>query len=154
MDIEHIKNLVELMVEHDLNKIELREGETHILLTRGQPPVLKNVPAVVASPPAAPAPANPVTAPAPPTEAPPPEPAQTLIRSPMVGTFYAGPDPESPSFVRVGDIIEPDTVVCLVEAMKVFNEIKAEVSGRLTKVLVNNTEAVEYDQPLFAVEPV
>ena len=149
MDIEHIKNLVELMVEHDLNKIELREGETHILLTRGQPPVLKNVPAVVT-----PAPANPVTAPATPTEAPPPEPAQTLIRSPMVGTFYAGPDPESPSFVRVGDIIEPDTVVCLVEAMKVFNEIKAEVSGRLTKVLVNNAEAVEYDQPLFAVEPV
>jgi acetyl-CoA carboxylase biotin carboxyl carrier protein len=72
----------------------------------------------------------------------------------MVGTFYAGPDPESPSFVRIGDIIEPDTVVCLVEAMKVFNEIKAEVSGRLTKVLVNNAEAVEYDQPLFAVEPV
>jgi hypothetical protein len=61
MDIEHIKNLVELMVEHDLNKIELREGETHILLTRGQPPVLKNVPTVVGSPPATPAPANPVT---------------------------------------------------------------------------------------------
>jgi len=154
MDIEHIKNLVELMVEHDLSKIELQEGETHILLTRGQPPVVKNTPAVVASPPATPAPLNPVTAPTTPTEAPPPEPAQTLIRSPMVGTFYAGPDPESPSFVRVGDIIEPDTVVCLVEAMKVFNEIKAEVSGRLTKVLVNNAEAVEYDQPLFAVEPV
>ena len=148
MDIEHIKNLVELMVEHDLSKIELQEGETHILLTRGQPPVLKNVPAVVASPPAAPGPANPVTAPGAPPEAPPPEPAH-----PMVGTFYAGPDPESPSFVRVGDIIEPDTVVCLVEAMKVFNEIKAEVSGRLTKVLVNNAEAVEYDQPLFVVEP-
>ena len=151
MDIEHIKNLVELMVEHDLSKIDLREGETHILLTRGQPPVVKDVPAVVASPPATP---NPLPAPATPTEAPPPEPAQTLIRSPMVGTFYAGPDPESPSFVRVGDIIEPDTVVCLVEAMKVFNEIKAEVSGRLTKVLVNNAEAVEYDQPLFALEPV
>ena len=153
MDIEHLKNLVELMVENDLSKIELQEGETHILLRRGQPPVITNVPAVAASA-AAPAPANPVAADAAPTQPPPAEPTHMLIRSPMVGTFYSAADPESPAFVKVGDVVEPDTVVCLVEAMKVFNEIKAEVAGRLTKVLVSNAEAVEYDQPLFAVEPV
>jgi len=71
----------------------------------------------------------------------------------MVGTFYAASDPDSPPFVNVGDVVGPDTVVCLVEAMKVFNEIKAEVSGRITRVLVKSGEAVEYDQPLFALAP-
>lgn len=71
----------------------------------------------------------------------------------MVGTFYAASDPESPPFVKVGDTVGPDTVVCLVEAMKVFNEIKAETSGRITRMLVSNGQAVEYDQPLFAIEP-
>ena len=83
----------------------------------------------------------------------PTEPEETYIRSPMVGTFYAAADSDSPPFVKVGDVVQPDTVVCLVEAMKVFNEIKAEVSGRLARALVNNAEAVEYDQPLFAVAP-
>jgi acetyl-CoA carboxylase biotin carboxyl carrier protein len=154
MDIEHIKSLVELMVENDLSKIELQEGETHILLRRGQPPVVSHLSATAGPPAATPTTANPTGAPAVPTEAPPSEPAHLLIRSPMVGTFYAASDPESPAFVKVGDTVEPDTVVCLVEAMKVFNEINAEVSGRVTKVLVSNAEAVEYDQPLFAVEPV
>ena len=152
MDIKHIKSLIALMVENDLDKLELEEGETHILLERGQPPAVHNVPAVAPPPPAPPAGTHSEAAPAPLAEAP-PEPTETFIRSPMVGTFYAGPDPESPAFVKVGDLVEPDTVVCLVEAMKVFNEIKAEVSGRVVKVLVSNAEAVEYDQPLFVVEP-
>ncbi|MBI5864312.1 MAG: acetyl-CoA carboxylase biotin carboxyl carrier protein, partial [Planctomycetes bacterium] len=71
----------------------------------------------------------------------------------MVGTFYAKPDPNSPPFVNAGDTVNPNTVVCLVEAMKVFNEIKAECTGRVTRILVNNGQAVEYDQPLFAVAP-
>lgn len=154
MDIKHIKSLIALMVENDLNKLELREGETHILIKRGQPPEVHHVP--VGAPPA-PTPqvpaSNPGAATAPAEEAPPAEAAEAFIRSPMVGTFYSAPDPESPPFVKVGDLVEPDTLVCLVEAMKVFNEIKAEVSGRLAKVLVNNAEAVEYDQPLFVVEP-
>jgi acetyl-CoA carboxylase biotin carboxyl carrier protein len=157
MEIKHIKSLIALMVENDLSQIEIHEGETHILLKRGQTQVVSSVPAAVPAP--APA-ANPVAAPAdvaasgegaPAAE---PAPAKTHIVSPMVGTYYAGPDPESPPFIKVGDIVEPDTVVCLVEAMKVFNEIKAEVSGRLVKVLVNNAEAVEYEQPLFEVVPV
>jgi acetyl-CoA carboxylase biotin carboxyl carrier protein len=148
MDIEHIKSLVELMVENDLSRLELREGETHILLRRGQPAVVGGTPTVVA------APATPAAAAAEPTAAASAratEAEEVFIRSPMVGTFYVAPDPESPPFVKVGDNVSPDTVVCLVEAMKVFNEIKAEVSGRITRVLVNNAEAVEFDQPLFAV---
>jgi acetyl-CoA carboxylase biotin carboxyl carrier protein len=159
MDIKHIKNLIALMVENDLSQIEIEEGETHILLKRGQPPVVSHAPAPVS---AAPAAGNPGALAAPPpasgAAAPASEPksvdsSKLHIASPMVGTFYSGPDPESPPFVNVGDVVEPDTVVCLVEAMKVFNEIKAELSGRLTRVLVNNAEAVEYDQPLFEVAP-
>jgi len=152
MDIKQIKSLVQLMVENDLSRIELQEGETHILLRRGQP--------VLAAPPAPPPPPPPAAPPphvdpGAPAAAPAEAPAnELLIRSPMVGTFYSAPDPESPPYVRVGDTVDPDTVVCLVEAMKVFNEIKAEVAGRVTKVLAKNAEAVEFDQPLFAVEPV
>jgi acetyl-CoA carboxylase biotin carboxyl carrier protein len=149
MDIKHIKNLVELMVENDLSRLELREGETHILLRRGHPPVI-STPAVGPSAPAAPTGAAP---PAEPAATPPAEAEELFIRSPMVGTFYAAPDPESPPFIKVGDPVNLETVVCLVEAMKVFNEIKAEVSGRIMRVLVNNAEAVEFDQPLFVVAP-
>jgi acetyl-CoA carboxylase biotin carboxyl carrier protein len=151
MDIKHLKNLVALMVENDLAEIELNEGETHILLRRGHPPTINNAPVMMSMP------ANPgaATGGAPAADARPAEPVSKdlIIRSPMVGTFYTAADPESPPFVKVGDVLEPDTVVCLVEAMKVFNEIKAEVSGRLTKILVSNAAAVEFDQPLFAVEP-
>lgn len=158
MDIEHIKSLVELMVANDLNRLEISEGETHILLRRGQPVVMTAAPVaaplvapagqVAAAPPAAAgAPATPSVAPASPAG------DETLIRSPMVGTFYTSSDPETPAFVQVGDVIGPDTVVCLVEAMKVFNEIKAETSGRIVRVLAKNAQAVEYDQPLFALAP-
>jgi acetyl-CoA carboxylase biotin carboxyl carrier protein len=158
MDIEHIKNLVELMVENDLSRLELREGETHILLRRGQPAVVSTaaaVPAVPVGPVAAdtPSAAAPAAGAAPAAAVPAGEAEEAFIRSPMVGTYYSAPDPESPPFIKVGDQINPDTVVCLVEAMKVFNEIKAETSGRISRVLVNNAEAVEFDQPLFAVTP-
>ena len=163
MDLKHIKNLIALMVENDLSQIEIGEGETHILLKRGQASGSGDVSSVLSASPATAGSANPAPsgaarsgAGARDTEhvaAEPTAPGPAQIRSPMVGTYYAGPDPESPPFVNVGDVVEVDTVVCLVEAMKVFNEIKAEVSGRLTKVLVRNAEAVEYDQPLFAVAP-
>lgn len=151
-EARQLKTLVDLMVENDLTRLELREGETHILLRRGLPP--GNAGAVTYMPAA-------MTAP-PPSRAAAPDPAappvaaenELLIRSPMVGTFYSGPEPEAPPFVSVGATVTPDTVVCLLEAMKVFNEIKAEVSGRVTKVLVKNAQAVEFDQPLFALAPV
>ena len=148
MDIKHIKNLVQLMVDNDLSRLELREGETHILLRRGHPPMVGTAPVAMSAPatvaaPAIDAPASAAGTPAADNE--------RVIRSPMVGTFYAAPEPESPPFVDIGDQVTPDTIVCLVEAMKVYNDIKAEVSGRITKVLAKNAQAVEYDQPLFAV---
>ena len=149
MDIKHIKSLIELMVDNDLSRMELREGDSHILLRRGQPVFASQA---VANPsamgphanpaPVAPAPVQPVAGP-----------NEVLIRSPMVGTFYSSPDPESPPFITIGTVINANSVVCLIEAMKVFNEIKAEVAGQITKVLVKNAEAVEFDQPLFAVMP-
>ncbi|HUU98270.1 MAG TPA: acetyl-CoA carboxylase biotin carboxyl carrier protein [Phycisphaerae bacterium] len=155
MDIEHIKSLVELMVENDLSRLELREGETQILLRRGHPPVISTPavgPIASAAPTGAAPPVEPAVPPSP-AAAPPAEAEELFIRSPMVGTFYAAPDPESPPFIKVGDPVNSETVVCLVEAMKVFNEIKAEVAGRVMRVLVNNAEAVEFDQPLFVVAP-
>lgn len=149
-DIRQLKGLIELMVENDLSRLELREGDTHILLRRGQRLVTAQ--------------GNPTSTP-PPTagHGPPANPTsggeavaasnETLIRSPMVGTFYAASDPDSPPLVNVGSEVTPDTVVCIVEAMKVFNEIKAEVTGRITRLLVKNAEAVEFDQPLFALAP-
>lgn len=154
MDIKQIKSLIELMVNNDLSKIELREGDTHILLRRGQPvapaaPAAVPVSVVV---PAAAGTAQPATVtngapPAPPAE------KEHLIRSPMVGTVYLAPEPGATPFVSVGSAVSPESVVCLIEAMKVYNEIKAEVAGRITKLLVKNAEAVEFDQPLFAVGP-
>lgn len=158
MDIEHIKSLVELMVANDLNRLEISEGETHILLRRGQPVVMAAAP--LATPLVAPtaalatAPAAPAGAPAAPSVTPAsPAGEETLIRSPMVGTFYTSADPETPAFVQVGDVIGPDTVVCLVEAMKVFNEIKAEKAGRITRLMVENGQAVEFGQKLFLLSP-
>jgi acetyl-CoA carboxylase biotin carboxyl carrier protein len=153
MDIKHIKSLVELMVDNDLSRIELREGDVHILLRRGQPyaPVVTGPAPLLAAAPA-PAVAHAAQA-APPGASAAPTDNETYIRSPMVGTFYSQADPESPPFVNVGTVVNPESVVCLIEAMKVFNELKAECSGRITKVLVKNAQAVEFDQPLFAVAP-
>lgn len=150
LDIKSIKGLVDLMIDNDLSRIELREGESHIVLRRGHPSRVVAATGPYVSPAAAPS-----TAPAPAATPPAATPTENeiIIRSPMVGTFYAAPDQESPPFVDVGTLIEPNTVVCLIEAMKVFNELKAEVSGRITKVLVKSAAAVEFDQPLFAVAP-
>lgn len=147
--IDEIKQLVELMVSNDLSRVELRQGDAHILLRRGQPIITSAAPTML--PPAAPA----AAAHAAPAHVEPAAAAsnEVLIRSPMVGTFYAAADPESPPFAQVGTEIGANTVVCLIEAMKVFNEIKADVAGRISKVLVKNAQAVEYDQPLFAVVP-
>ncbi len=148
MDIEQIKNLIELMVVNDLSRMELREGDAHILLRRGQPVVA--APALAAATPSV---ARGAASEAAPPVAAEPSANETYIRSPMVGTFYQSPDPESPPFVTVGSVVEPNSVVCLIEAMKVFNELKAEVSGRITRILVKSAQAVEFDQPLFALAP-
>jgi acetyl-CoA carboxylase biotin carboxyl carrier protein len=153
-DVRRVRRLVELMKEHDLSEIDIREGETRIRLRRGGVPTEWVGEPVVSL-------AAPRTAAAAPHHAAPPvaaEPAKAdeahvaLITSPIVGTFYAAPNPESPPYVKVGDHVGPETTVCIVEAMKVFNQIQAEVSGKIQAVLVENGQPVEFGQPLFKVD--
>ncbi len=153
-DVRRVRRLVELMKEHDLSEIDIRDGATRIKLRRGSDPVV-----TVAGPP--PASGYPAAAPAVgPAASPPPTAEQrraddahvAVIKSPIVGTFYAAPNPESPPFVKVGDHVGPETTVCIVEAMKVFNQIPAEVSGKIQAVLVENGQPVEFGQPLFKVD--
>jgi acetyl-CoA carboxylase biotin carboxyl carrier protein len=138
------------MNEHDLTEIDLRQGEQRIRLRRG-PEMVTMTPAQAMSVGAAATSAGP---PADKSGAGAPADDKTLVvRSPMIGTFYASPNPESPAFVKIGDRVGPDTTVCIVEAMKVFNEIPAECSGRIVAVLAQSGDPVEFNQPLFRVEP-
>ena len=149
-DVRKIRRLVELMNEHDLTEIDLRDADVRIRLRKGHETVISHL--------------APMTAPAaaaPPPPAPPPQ--QTLakaedetnvtyIKSIMVGTFFSAPSPDAPPFVKVGDHVGPDTTVCIIEAMKVFNEIPAGLSGQIVAVLAQNGDAVEYGQPLFKLD--
>jgi acetyl-CoA carboxylase biotin carboxyl carrier protein len=147
-DLRRIRRLVELMNEHDLAEIDLREAGVRIRLRkRYEQPA--GLPAAVQVPPVAPPAERPHL---PPAEPPPADEHIEVIRSIMVGTFFAAPNPDAPPFVKVGDHVGPDTIVCIIEAMKVFNEIPAGVSGRIVAVLVQNGDPVEYGQPLFKVD--
>lgn len=151
-DVRRVRRLVELMNEHDLAEVDLRQGEQRIRLRRGADPVL--MPAYAAPPPApaaAPSSANAPPAVAAITPAAVEDANLLTIRSPMVGTFYTSSSPDAAAFVKVGDQVGPDTTVCIVEAMKVFNEIPAECSGKVTAVLATSGDSVEYGQPLFRV---
>lgn len=151
-DVERIRRLVELMKEHDLNEIDLRESRHRIRIQRGATVQYAAAPAYAPPPATAPAPA--------PTSAPigggksvaMDGPGITVIKSPMVGTFYTRANPKANPFVKVGDRVDTNTTVCIVEAMKVFNEIPAEVRGTIVAVLVEDGEAVEFDKPLFKVD--
>ena len=155
-DVRKIRRLVELMNEHDLSEMDIRQGDMRIQLRRTGEPV---VAAPVAQP--APTPVSRPIAPAEPsketTSAPAESPAVeahvAIIKSPMVGTFYRSPSPDTDQFVEVGAEVSDDMVVCIVEAMKVMNEIKADVTGTIKKILVDNATPVQFGQPLFLVEP-
>ncbi len=148
MSIEKISKLVELMNENDLVELQLEETDFKIKLKKPGCNMIAT-PAMMA--PSMPVPAGiPASAPA---SAPVDDTAGlTPIPSPIVGTFYSAASPESDSFVSVGDTVSADTVVCIVEAMKIMNEVKAEISGTIEKILVKNGEPVEYGQPLFLVK--
>lgn len=159
-DIRTIKTLVAMMSQHELSEIDLHDGAQRIRLRRGP----KERVIAAATPMAAPAAIAPVAAPqpaaAPAAAAAKPEKPTAAgrnlieIKSPTVGTFYASANPESPVFVKVGSKVSPNTVVCLIEAMKIFNEINADCTGSIAEVLVENQQAVEYGQVLFRVDPV
>ncbi|MEM6552403.1 MAG: acetyl-CoA carboxylase biotin carboxyl carrier protein [Planctomycetota bacterium] len=153
IDVKKLKALIELMANHDLTQMDLEDGAEKIKLRRGadgsvQPVVMPAAPPAAAPPPGAVPPA--AAAPTASEEAP----AATgpTIDSPMVGTFYSASSPDADAFVKVGDSVSADTVVCIVEAMKVFNEIKAETSGTVAEVLIENGQAVEFGQPLFRLK--
>ena len=155
MDIKGIKKVIELMKENELSEFELAEEGFRITIKRrngGEPQVMISSPAqpMMMAPAMAPAAAAaPAAAPAKPEV-----PENTVaIKSPMVGTFYRAASPEAEPFCSVGKEVEEDTVVCIIEAMKVMNEIKAEVKGVIRKVLVENATPVEFGQALFQVEP-
>lgn len=173
MKISEIQELIKFVAKSGVSEVEIEDKEFKLTIKtppykRGgkqeveaivQPTVVQAMPAqvaqpVVAQPVAAPAPAPAQPAP----ETPKQEPAEDTskyveIKSPMIGTFYRRPAPDKDLFVNVGDEVTPNTVVCIIEAMKLFNEIEAEVSGKIVKVLVEDGSPVEYDQPLFLVDP-
>lgn len=154
IELRKLKEMIRLMKEYDLSELDIRDEAEQVTIKRANGQTVVAAPVEAVAPVAAPAAAP---APAPAAEGAPAAPAEddslVEITSPMVGTFYSAPDPESDPYVKVGSEVGPDSVVCLVEAMKVYNEIKAEVSGTVERVLVGNGDTVEFGQPLYKVRP-
>ena len=157
MDLKDIKAIIDLMKKNSITEFELERQDSKIRLKRG----LNGGASAVQqddSIQTAPFPAQPViavstTPPAAPPAAPPMPTGEVDIKSPMIGTFYRAPSPEAGNYVEIGSEVNPETVVCIIEAMKVMNEIKAEVKGVVTQILVENAKPVEFGQPLFKVRP-
>lgn len=147
-DIERIRQIIQLMEEHDLGEVDLKQGDEKIKLRRGGALPLPAFAGPVSQPSASPHP--------PQAEAQPGDSgtAGTItINSPMVGTFYSRSNPESEPFVKVGDTVSEETIVCIVEAMKVFSEIPAECSGKIVEILVKDQDPVDFGKPMFRVQP-
>jgi acetyl-CoA carboxylase biotin carboxyl carrier protein len=154
MDVGLLEQMVKLMAANDLNTVDVRDGDKRVILKRGA--VLAAAPTYAvahhAPAPVAHAPAGSASSGS--TPAVTDETAGLIpIKSPMVGTFYSASSPDAKAFVSVGDTVDEETDVCIIEAMKVFNNIKAEVRGTIAKVLVTNGQTVEFGQPLFLVKP-
>jgi acetyl-CoA carboxylase biotin carboxyl carrier protein len=154
MNIRKIKPLIEWLVDIGFTEIEIKEGEESLRLGRQphqQAPFHHHAPAQVQLPPAAPIPlaAAPALAPAAIKEV---TPDHNSVKSPMVGTLYTSPSPDAPPFVTLGQMVKAGDTLCIIEAMKMFNEIEADRSGKITCILVTNGEPVEFDQPLFIIE--
>jgi len=157
MNQKELKELIEFLIEKDIAEFELERGDVKVRIKRGAPETAAPAPAerIITVQSAASAPpqiqATPVTPP-PPVPAPVEE-ALHMVRSPIVGTYYESPSPGSPPFVKPGDMVEAGQVICIVEAMKLMNEIEADASGEIVKVLVANGAPIEYGQELFSIRP-
>ena len=145
MDIRKVKKLIELLEESDIAEIEIHEGEESVRISRAS----TVVPTMLAAPAAAPAVAAPVAAEAAPAV--PREPEGHIIRSPMVGTFYRAPSPGAKSFVEEGQAVSNGDTLCIIEAMKILNQIESDKSGKVIEILVENGQPVEYNEPLFVI---
>ena len=162
MNQKELKELIEFLIEKDISEFELERGDVKVRIKRGADqhaaPIIQHIPVSTHPAPAHPAPVSapstqfpahpPASAPAAATEA-----GLHIVKSPIVGTFYESPSPGSPPFFKVGDTVEAGQVLCIIEAMKLMNEIEADASGEIVKKLVNNSQPVEYGQPLFAIRP-
>lgn len=154
MDLRKLKTLIDLVSESNVSELEITEAEGKVRIVKGPvggvaaPVMLAPAPAVAA----APAPAMAVAAAAPAAEAAPAPAAGKLIKSPMVGTFYRSASPGAKAFVDVGSTVKEGEAVCIIEAMKIMNEIEADVGGKILQILAENGQAVEFGQPLFVVE--
>ncbi len=161
MDIKEIQSLIRFVAKSGASEVKLETPELKITIRTGSAPegdttYIQQIPVAAAPPPSAPAAAAPApAAPAAPAESAPKEDDSKYItiKSPIIGTFYRKPSPDKPPFVEVGDNISQGDVLCVIEAMKLFNDIESEVSGKIVKVLVEDSSPVEFDQPLFLVEP-
>ena len=152
MDISQIKKLIQLLNDNNLGELKVQEGDFKITIRHRDYAKTSGVASVVA----APATANTNSAPAAPAETKKEETPTgnfTTVKAPMIGTFYRSAGEGKEPFVKVGDKVKKGDVLCIIEAMKLFNEIQSEVSGKIVKVMTDNAQAVEYDQPLFLVEP-
>jgi acetyl-CoA carboxylase biotin carboxyl carrier protein len=166
MNLDEIKELIAVMRKNRIQELDLEQEGTKVRIVAAEahpaaPPAPIHVPVYMQAPAPPAAAAAPAlgfaeamapSQPAPATAAPAPETKGTEIKSPMVGTFYRAPAPDAPAYVEVGQTVGNDTVLCIVEAMKLMNEIKAEMRGKILKVLVENGQPVEFGQPLFLVE--
>ena len=163
MNQKELKELIEFLIDKDISEFELERGDVKVRIKRGADqhvaPIIQHIPVSAHPAPvahSAPA-ATPTTLPAypPVTSAPPPaaEEGLHIVKSPIVGTFYESPSPGSPPFVKAGDTVEAGQVLCIIEAMKLMNEIESDMSGEIVKKLVSNSQPVEYGQPLFAIRP-
>jgi acetyl-CoA carboxylase biotin carboxyl carrier protein len=160
MDLKEIQNLIKFVAKSGASEVSLEMGDVKITIKTGSDSETTIVQPIPVAPPvqqvvsAAPAPAAPEvsapTAPAVPLEN---DSKYITIKSPIIGTFYRKPSPDKPLFVEVGQTIQEGDVLCIIEAMKLFNEIESEVSGKIVKVLVDDSSPVEFDQPLFLVDP-
>ncbi len=164
MNQKEIKELIEFLIEKDITEFELERGDVKLRVKRGAEthvvaaPVMQAAPIIASAPLAAPVPSAPAApkastpAPVAAPAAPPAEDADLhYVKSPIVGTYYESPSPGSPPFVKVGDRVKEGQVLCIVEAMKLMNEIEADASGEIVKMLVSNGAPVEYGMPLFAI---
>jgi len=148
MDIRKVKKLIELLEESNLSEIEVTEGEDSVRITRSLnqrqelQPVQYNVPKTEQQQPSSPQPSTT------PTDS---KPSGHQVKSPMVGTFYASPDPDSPSFVSKGKKVSAGDILCIIEAMKMMNQIEADKSGIISEIFVEDGQPVEFDQPLFSI---
>ena len=153
MDLKDIKAIIDLMKKNSISEFELERQDFKVRLKRGNlgGPVVYEDAAAMPQMVAAPAPAAALAVPA--SSQPTPASTDAEIKSPMIGTLYRSPSPEAAPYVDVGSEVGPDTVVCIIEAMKLFNEIECEVSGTVVKILADDMKPVEYGQPLFLVDP-